>query len=709
MKNFTVSLLLICTTTLFAQKEVAARIGQLTGTRTAFTSVTPFTASTNNGAADALVRRATYARLDNRVTKSVFLDKPEYIELSLPYENTVITMLLYRVEIAPNDLLIQTDKQSDVPYHSGAYYRGTIKNTTNSLAAFSFFEREAYGIVSAPGIGNITVGRLDIPGNTNDYVIYADTDLITPYTFGCTTGQPPVSHQEPLPKNGQGVQSEHCVSLYFELRHNAYQANGNDLTQTINWFTALFNNVQTIFENDGITTAIKSLYVWESEDPYDMGTPSAYDLLDQFAEQTPVFDADAGQLINYGGGNGLAYEIGALCSNFNRSYAKVNPNYLPLPAYSQAVKIIAHELGHTLGSQHTHGCYWNGDNTAIDGCSAPEGDCPAGPIPADAVGGTIMSYCGNINFANGFGSQPTARILQHIAASQCLGTDCIDSCTNTISALDLIDTTPSTATLAWQDTEGALWEAGYASYGSEITNWQETSQNSLTIESLQSNTYYTFRVRNLCDTGTSPGSKVLSFCTGADWCDGALWTDTGGTDGNYMEQQHTVTIIKPGVSGQTVTVAFEEFWTQLQDVVYVYNGIGTSAPLIGSWTGYTPPSEPYVADNPSGALTFEFITDMGVHPSDGWVATVACSTMGITDAAFARLTYYPNPVQESLTVNLPTGLDTIALYTITGQLLVQKQADTLSYTLDMQPYASGLYLLKLSSGTAATHIKVIKQ
>lgn len=709
MKNFALGFLLLFAVSVFAQKKIASRIEHLIETNTTFLPVAPFTLAENNGVADNMVRWATYVTLDTAVARSVFQQQPDHLELTLPYIDTTIVVMLFRTKIAASDFNISTDKQKNVPYVQGSYYRGIIKGDDNSLAAFTFFEGEIYGIVSATGMGNVTVGRLETEGNTKDYILYSDSDVMAPQLLQCAAREWSTEQMPPVHHNASNTLSEKCVTLYFELRHNAFLANGNSVTQTANWFTALFNNVQTIFENDGITTALKSIYVWESPDPYDMTTPSAYDVLDLFASNTPIFDADAGQLIHYGGGMGLAFDIGALCSDLNRSFAMVNPFYQPLPAYSYAVKIMSHELGHTLGSPHTHGCYWNGNNTAIDGCSTPEGDCAQGPLPADGAVGTIMSYCGNINFANGFGPQPTQRILQHIAASQCLGTDCINSCTNTISSLSLTDATFSTATLTWSDQQSTLWEIGYAAYGSEITNWQVITQNNFTIVGLTSNTYYTFSVRRLCGAGTAAGAKTLSFCTGANWCGGAVWTDTGGINGDYTEEQRSVTIIKPTVPGQMVSVTFNDFWTQLRDIMYVYDGVGTSAPLLGSWSGYTEPSEPYTATNPTGALTFEFITGMGVYPSDGWAATVVCNTLSIDAENFANLTYYPNPVSHTLTLNLPKGLDTITLYTIAGQLLVQKQPDATTYSIDMQSYASGVYLLKLISGSEITHIKVIKQ
>jgi len=54
--------------------------------------------------------------------------------------------------------------------------------------------------------------------------------------------------------------------------------------------------------------------------------------------------------------------------------------------------IFAHELGHILGSYHTHNCIWPGGE--IDSCWTEGAGClPFQFVDEDAVGGTIMSYC----------------------------------------------------------------------------------------------------------------------------------------------------------------------------------------------------------------------------------------------------------------------------------------------------------------------------
>lgn len=119
---------------------------------------------------------------------------------------------------------------------------------------------------------------------------------------------------------------------------------------------------------------------------------------------------------------------------------------------------MTHELGHSMGSHHTHACVWNGNDTAIDGCSTSYGGCTT-PTYQPFGEGTIMSYCG-ANFAAGFGEQPANAIIQHINNSTCLGSDCINSCINTVGFIDISNITQNSAVVNWPDsnTNNNQWD-----------------------------------------------------------------------------------------------------------------------------------------------------------------------------------------------------------------------------------------------------------
>ena len=86
---------------------------------------------------------------------------------------------------------------------------------------------------------------------------------------------------------------------------------------------------------------------------------------------------------------------------------------------------MTHEMGHSLGSPHTHACAWNGNSTAIDGCGPSAGYSEGCDAPLPTNGGTIMSYCHlvpsvKIDFLNGFGPQPAALIRNTVNSKGCL-------------------------------------------------------------------------------------------------------------------------------------------------------------------------------------------------------------------------------------------------------------------------------------------------
>jgi hypothetical protein len=147
-------------------------------------------------------------------------------------------------------------------------------------------------------------------------------------------------------------------------------------------------------------------------------------MLNQFTAYRQGFNGDIAQLLSYKASGGIAY-VNTLCNgnpDYRMSFASIGSSFNTVPTYSWTVMVCTHEFGHLLGSNHTHACAWNGNNTAIDGCYTTEGSCSQPPIPSN--GGTIMSYChltsAGINFTQGFGTQPGNVIRNKVTNASCL-------------------------------------------------------------------------------------------------------------------------------------------------------------------------------------------------------------------------------------------------------------------------------------------------
>ena len=105
-------------------------------------------------------------------------------------------------------------------------------------------------------------------------------------------------------------------------------------------------------------------------------------------------------------------------------------------------------------------------------------------------------------------------------------------------------------------------------------------------------------------------------------CSG-LFYDPSGPDSNYGNNLNYTMTFYPETENASISVAFTQFNTEANyDYLYIYNGISTSANLIGQYSGTTSPGT-VTATNADGALTFVFTSD-GSQTASGWVATVSC-------------------------------------------------------------------------------------
>ena len=365
-------------------------------------------------------------QLDEEALSKALGERPQALQVSLPFpgRQQPLTLELVQVDIfAEGFQVVRASTGQPARVKQGLHYRGVIRGEAQSVAAISLFEGEVMGLLSAPKLGNLVLGKLDKSRTGMDYVLYRDAEVLKQLEFDCATSDEGPDYkpsQLQAPVEGRSAQDK-CTNIYLEIDHDVYQNKGG-VDGTTNYITGLFNEVATLYANENLSVRMSELFLWDEISPY--AGSNSYILLTQFVDQRPSFNGDLGQLISYQASGGIAY-LSGLCSNYSprHSFSSINANYAPVPTYSFSVMVVAHELGHSFGSRHTHACAWNGNNTAIDGCAGyTEGSCPEAGIPAD--GGTIMSYChlrsAGINFSKGFGTQPGNVIRNAVANANCL-------------------------------------------------------------------------------------------------------------------------------------------------------------------------------------------------------------------------------------------------------------------------------------------------
>jgi len=368
--------------------------------------------------------------INKSVLGDLIANKPEGIQIVVPSITVgeTWTLNLTRNEVVTNDFQVKTSDNRKVDVatilSNAVHFKGKIEGLENSLVALSLFQNEVMGVVS---IGDKTydIGKF---GNTERYVLVDANEVSRKIPFSCEAS-------EESPMNMQSTQglppSWNCIRLfrmYFECDFDMYTKRQSNVTNVVNFVTGMYNVVNTIFANESLVSQISEIFVWTTVDPFATNASSnAY--LSAFRTTRTVYNGNLAHLLstrntNYGG---IAFLPG-LCSSFSSyAYSNINNSYNNFPSYSWTVNVVTHEIGHNLGSPHTHSCSWPGG--AIDNCYTTEGGCATGPAPTG--GGTIMSYChltsSGVNFNNGFGPLPGNLIRSTVANSSCLTIDASSS------------------------------------------------------------------------------------------------------------------------------------------------------------------------------------------------------------------------------------------------------------------------------------------
>ena len=437
-------LLVLSTGSTFAQDQhspVAEAVTQARQARTVFQTVDLLTQSNsrNTEVYKDILSDAVLLDLNVSESRTVKEDLPAAMKFTLPLGGRENMQLeLVRVDVLTDDFALYTSASRNraVPYTPGAYYRGIVNGMPNSVAAISVFDGEISGIIGTPDQGNYILGKLN--GRNAGHILYNESDMLVTDNFECGTEDPALSQEDirlmqeiAAGQHSGGRSLSDCVKVYLELEHDLVTEKGGE-TGAANFITGVWNMVATLYQNENINTEISEIFAWTTPDSYPTnGTSNA---LNAFRAARPNYNGDLAHLISRGApsGGGVAW-VNALCSSYGYAYSWINSSYAAVPTYSWTISVLTHEMGHNLGSPHTHSCSWNGNQTAIDGCGPQAGYSEGcdGPVPAS---GTIMSYCHilsnvGIDFNLGFGPQPGDLIRNRVSTASCLdacagGGDC---------------------------------------------------------------------------------------------------------------------------------------------------------------------------------------------------------------------------------------------------------------------------------------------
>lgn len=167
-------------------------------------------------------------------------------------------------------------------------------------------------------------------------------------------------------------------------------------------------------------------------------------------------------------------------------------------------------------------------------------------------------------------------------------------------------------------------------------------------------------------TSEAPAQVVYSMSSGVRVTCSGIFADQGGLNGMYFNSQSVVQTFR-SESGQRIRFNFQQFSTETGvDILRIYDGGSTNAPLIGSYSGSNSPG---VVVSSGSQLTFWF-TSNSSFAANGWAAAIDCfdQALPVYNMSSGTVTtcsgaFYDNGGAEA---NYPIGENRIQTFCASG-------------------------------------------
>ena len=288
-----------------------------------------------------------------------------------------------------------------------ALVRGTIRGRARSTVFLAAFDSHVIGYIDLPEAGGVRriliAPDTVIPGRMASHVVYE---------MRPGDGQPRQCSAETLPGNQQRADSifaiasgsnefrtklsdvtlnatPYALQLALDCTESFYKNLGSNLSVAASSAIAIAGACAIVYERDAnVVIRVPYLRVFTTTDPYpgDIGAKLGR-IREHWSNEMVHVKRSVTCLLSGEGGGGLAW-VGVLCSGYGYNVSGVDGRVnFPAGGYIWDIDVTSHELGHNIGSSHTHNCGWN---PPIDSCWNAEGGCYEN---TRVQRGTIMSYC----------------------------------------------------------------------------------------------------------------------------------------------------------------------------------------------------------------------------------------------------------------------------------------------------------------------------
>ncbi|PZR11666.1 MAG: hypothetical protein DI539_20530, partial [Flavobacterium psychrophilum] len=117
---------------------------------------------------------------------------------------------------------------------------------------------------------------------------------------------------------------------------------------------------------------------------------------------------------------------------------------------------------------------------------------------------------------------------------------------------------------------------------------------------------------------------------------------------------------------------------------------------------------------PSATVLLSETTYYATQTIDGCVsnevlAVTVTVTLGLDDVEKFTFRYFPNPVVDNLQLEASEAITNVKVYSLTGQLVMDKQMNNQTETVNISHLESGVYIVKISFGEIEKTIRIVRE